>query len=1850
MPEPPEGEIRLGVDPDVVNVEAVLGTLAGLPAAVARSVVLVLEPRSSTLSLAEVREWAARVGGWARGAGVSGSVLVGRLALRELPMFAEAFAVGADGDLSRAVFPEFAVAFRFVGPGRPAPQSGLTPLNLVRHRDRFGFFGGGYLLDDPDWVASQRPEGLFIYRAGLAEAGALPARNPGQAVGTVRVFISTGAPGTVEALVPHEVSSFLAPLLTTLPDWVEREGFVDGQHATGVSTAPTTSHGSLPTPTPTATAIPAPTATVVPVQGTAGIPGVVVPAEAARLLGGEEPFIVDTRMSGDLAAVVRVITSIAGWDSGRPILLLDNNAGLARPGVDALAAQVAIQLSQQGNRRTVVAALGVVTRLEDGRLVVRPDDGADPRLWVAFDHTGWPTPAPATEAVTRGWLLNQLRPEQPNAGLGGAGSRAVDAVIGPDLFGLRVAPPTPSFLDGYDFSELDPTRMVAFFDRMSLVGPPAAPTVPMRPRAKRERVPDSRVEPTAEQLSPAALASDPATVTVAELTGGRRWASVPVPGHPDTTLPPALTYPHLIHSIWLGGPLRGTGKMGDFRAAVAGWAGANRAWGRMVLWTDVSRAEMEQARSSLPARTGPDRWAQVRDMLLWAQDNGVRLVHVNEVFSAQAPMVLQEFFNLELARQLGHGYAAASDILRFELMWRFGGIYADGDTTISGLFAGLLNQVATMPAGWAAQDRGGTVNNGLFVFPPGHPIAHLALSLIRANYAKTQRWLYRDQWVNIDATPARFAGLDTAGWGAEKKSIVLRHEVIILTGPAVLRALALILFGRPDPRALPTVSGTSGGAQSWMGDPSLGRGRWPWRTSPLASTTAAPGPDETLALVQRIVATLAFDLGHRDGDLRLTAVQDVVRRHPDPGMIWEVVLRHIATDPGLAGQVRWVTLLGRYPDGDRELVLPPAARAVLTMGTGAAHWWLGELSRPASMLPPNATTPAEPASPGTATSTATGTVTGPAPVMPEFAGSAVPGAGAQKTYAALTAELRALLRNRATVRGPSRVEVVEFAGTLGGLLDPLHGDWAAKGRVVQLYREAYGIDPGEEVIEPNAVAAVRAIFDTGPYGTDRFDRETAGIAQALDATTGRDVPGIELTVLSNAGDVRTLGAARAGKGAGRGWDPGHTWMEVRLASGERFALHFDPVPRRHQTPVVSVGAVRLRESKYARHEQTVQHRVLISLDQLAPAYARMRGYTADTYQLLAHNCAVFVADVFEVATGRRLDPGLRPDPATLVHSIRAANLETGELVVTRGTRNSTHVWVGLAPLAGLAQNLPLSQDGVVVVHGHGVGGGLSRIYAQRLDAKLAELRAAHEEEIEAARVAAVEGVAGPVAAEEGVAGPAAAPLMTALLLACSQNTAHTFAADHTMATWATAEPVHIAGNDAVYFGKAVVVGKRLLPTFGPATLTLHLPPDANPMPVPLTAPITPLSPTDAIRHPGPWHKRDGGRYMAVDPPRAPILTAGQLLASAVGGVPEVRHGNAMSSGRGSAARIPTAVPGSGSWNSDGTGALFGPGAGSAYVSDMDGSGGGLTLSTGGRANLGIGMAPAWTLEEFTEAYLAKEVRGANGEPVVWVRGLSEATEQELARVRRAFVLPGHRGVHLHSTGDVRFAGRVLVEGRELPGSVFGAWLRAQNLVDRPLFVTGCAAARGDDSFAWQVHAETGLDVEASPEIVWFNEESEHVLTARFALQPDGTPGLTRGGRAEPALDGVGGSSVSFVRFSGGNPRPVRTQAMYPAADRASLSPNWVPRAGSSTLTQPDHASVPGSLVVAGPPGSQGGPGVMAVATRLDILRNGTAVPQEARSRGWKSWWFVGLLGWLAAAVVGCGAGRIAWAGPGHVGW
>lgn len=361
------------------------------------------------------------------------------------------------------------------------------------------------------------------------------------------------------------------------------------------------------------------------------------------------------------------------------------------------------------------------------------------------------------------------------ADLRGAGEEAVSDVVrraveelrrsmvagradafGGDPFGIRVSPGSPRFLrvDGRGssgVSTLHADQRAAFFDLLDM---------------RRSG------EPSAAELLPGSLARQPETVSAGTAAGSQNREAIP----------------HLVHSIWFGGPLHDDGANGsrtEFRLNITVAAQRNPAF-RFMLWTDVSRREIEEVRELTGGDEMTARQRQVKSMLDWAATApNIRLINIDEVFNREGPMLLESEVRTERARG-GKSYAVASDMARVEILHRFGGVYTDGDNKVNTL-AGTVEQTARRsdgfalirdnvpqnpddPAGW----DGRTMNNSAIVATADSKATDAFLRFLRDNYRLTYAELLRTRHENLQGVAD-----DVLSRRAPEPQV----EVVLRTGP-----------------------------------------------------------------------------------------------------------------------------------------------------------------------------------------------------------------------------------------------------------------------------------------------------------------------------------------------------------------------------------------------------------------------------------------------------------------------------------------------------------------------------------------------------------------------------------------------------------------------------------------------------------------------------------------------------------------------------------------------------------------------------------------------------------------------------------------------------------------------------------------------------------------------------------------------------------------------------------------------------------------------------------------------------------------------------------------------------------
>ncbi|MFI5635694.1 glycosyltransferase [Streptomyces sp. NPDC051664] len=494
--------------------------------------------------------------------------------------------------------------------------------------------------------------------------------------------------------------------------------------------------------------------------------------------------------------------------------------------------------------------------------------------------------------------------------------------LGPDLFGLRQHPMPPAFLKGFDYRRLLPEGVAPFFRAISMTRP-APSGGPLRAE---------------------------------EFRGGNVIAGTGA----------SMPIPRVRFAIWLGGPLQDTGTMGAFRT---GLERSTRALGgsvTTVLLTDVHREQFERVRSrqaAVPVSLS-NLDAAVADMLRWARNTGVELVHSDEIFPADNAMLLREEFATELAKQIGTGYAAASDILRLEILYRFGGLYIDADDAVT---PHLITEIRGSLA--AAGERPllnvtAGIANSLIIAPARNRFVDAYLRIVRRNYTLDQAQIFQ----RIEKREER------DGVVSNRRHVFRRNSVVYRTGPFVVQDVEEESGISP----FPVLNHYWRQGNSWFDfhdvikalDPPAPSAPQTNRQDELHLAKSQPAVLSVTEVDQRLVrvtATLVRDLFNRSGDLNLTQVAPLVERLPDPGAGWEAVLRFISTTPQLASRVRTVTLhkvdMNNKP---RSVTLPPGARGLFAFDQqavvgakgsslipGMPSWVLGGIVEPARILRPN---------------------------------------------------------------------------------------------------------------------------------------------------------------------------------------------------------------------------------------------------------------------------------------------------------------------------------------------------------------------------------------------------------------------------------------------------------------------------------------------------------------------------------------------------------------------------------------------------------------------------------------------------------------------------------------------------------------------------------------------------------------------------------------------------------------------------------------------------------------------------------------------------------------------------------
>jgi hypothetical protein len=290
-------------------------------------------------------------------------------------------------------------------------------------------------------------------------------------------------------------------------------------------------------------------------------------------------------------------------------------------------------------------------------------------------------------------------------------------------------------------------------------------------------------------------------------------------------------------------------------------------------------------------------------------------VCVEEVFHAGAPMVAWAQFVTEMAKQIPRGFSGACDILRLEIIYRFGGAYVDGDNLFrdTGLLEMFDAVAQSTPAFTLHVLPGPGINNDVIIAPARHPAVRLLCETTRVNFRYSEAALYGGP----DQMSRRFVG-----WS---KSL-LRYPLVLRSGRTHHLALTLLGISIDDDRLARVNDAIYAGSDlSWS------------RNNVVAGATLSVG--EVVDRLVRVVSVLARQLISREGDLHVTAVASVMAGLPDPDAAWVAVFEFLGelVAAGAVPPLRSVTQFRWADDGRAEFVsLPAEAEAWLDRRGGGA--------------------------------------------------------------------------------------------------------------------------------------------------------------------------------------------------------------------------------------------------------------------------------------------------------------------------------------------------------------------------------------------------------------------------------------------------------------------------------------------------------------------------------------------------------------------------------------------------------------------------------------------------------------------------------------------------------------------------------------------------------------------------------------------------------------------------------------------------------------------------------------------------------------------------------------------------
>lgn len=207
--------------------------------------------------------------------------------------------------------------------------------------------------------------------------------------------------------------------------------------------------------------------------------------------------------------------------------------------------------------------------------------------------------------------------------------------------------------------------------------------------------------------------------------------------------------PKKLHAIWLGGILKEAGKKN-----IAEWKAKNPDYEANV-WIDSSTYLVDDSPEAIKQK---EEYEQFKE---WAKNNRINIIDINPNATDPDPAVLKRpelfkgmnsaQFYLDELKDPGSNYAAASDILRAEILYHDGGVYFDAEDVFPNKPLGQLNA----PQGILVHSFGSRdfLNNDVIAsIPKGERIGRFR-DVIQKNYeelySKDKRYLIAHRFSNL---------------------------------------------------------------------------------------------------------------------------------------------------------------------------------------------------------------------------------------------------------------------------------------------------------------------------------------------------------------------------------------------------------------------------------------------------------------------------------------------------------------------------------------------------------------------------------------------------------------------------------------------------------------------------------------------------------------------------------------------------------------------------------------------------------------------------------------------------------------------------------------------------------------------------------------------------------------------------------------------------------------------------------------------------------------------------------------------------------------------------------------------